>query len=497
MHEFERQLLESPDLPTLPAVAQRVLELCNQVDTDLILLSNTISADPSIATRILRLINSPAYGLAREIVSIREAVLYMGFNSVRSVALSFSFLRSLRDGQAATVDGLNDVWRTSLMNALAARRLAQEVGGWDGEEAFLAGLIADCGTLLMYKLVPEYPELVVSFRNGDADLLDLEQANLPTDHTRLGELLLEAWRFPEDFRTLIGGHHDSSRLPPDSTLELRARVLTASWICARALTVPAFAPETLRLDRLVAGLLGLPVAVVRAIASELPDELRDTAAVFEIPADQQLSFDELLERANRRLSELALEGEQAQMQAREEGERYDRVLFTDLRRQLGSSLTLDEKSGLLSRDSFDTVLEAFFRRAREARSSLGVMLIELDELKALGSEVTSEVLREVRSRVEAQTRGSDVNARFGEDQVAVLIAGCWPSDLEHVAERIRVEVEGRPFVTRGAERNFSLAVGIATTTPHLDALDPRAFVRLACAALDRAKGSPGRIAVEG
>ena len=497
MNEFERRLIESPDLPTLPAVAQRILELCNQVDIDLIHLSNTISADPAITTRILRLINSPAYGLTREIVSIREAVLYLGFNAVRSVALSFSFLRSLREGHTPSVKGLNEVWRTSLMNALATRRLAQEVGGWDGEEAFLAGLIADCGTLLMYKLVPEYPDLVVSFRQGEADLLDLERANLSTDHMRLGELLLEAWRFPEDFRTLIAGHHDSSRLPTDSTLELRARILTASWICARALTVPAFAPETLRLDRRVAGLLGLPVAVVRAIASELPDELRDTAAVFEIAADQQLGFDELLERANQRLSQLALEGEQAQMQAREEGEKYDRILFTDLRRKLGSSLSTDESSGLLSRDSFDIVLDAFFRRAREARSSLSVMVIELEELKALGPAIAGEVIREVRSRVEAQTRSSDVSARFAEDQVSVLIAGCWPADLEHVAERVRVEVEGRPFVTRGTERSFSVAIGVATTTPHLDALDPRAFVRLVCSALDRAKGSPARISVEG
>jgi diguanylate cyclase (GGDEF)-like protein len=496
MNEFERRLIESPDLPTLPAIAQRILELGNQVDTDLIHLSNTISADPSIATRILRLINSPAYGLPREIVSIREAVLYLGFNAVRSVALSFSFLRSLREGHVPSVDGLNELWRTSLMNALATRRLAQEVGGWDGEEAFLAGLISDCGTLLMYKLVPEYPDLVVSFRNAHADLLDLEQANLETDHMRLGELLLEAWRFPEEFRMLIAGHHDSSRLPQDSALELRARVLTASWLCARALTVPAFAPETLRLDRRVAGLLGLPVPVVRAIASELPDELRETAAVFEIPAEEQLSFDELLVRANQRLSELALEGEQAQARAREEGERYERVLFTDLRRQFGSSLSTDEASGLLSRDSFETVLEAFFRRAREARSSLGLAVVELDELKTLGSEFTGEVVREVRSRVEAQTRNSDVSARFSEDQVTVLIAGCWPADLEHVAERIRVEVEGRPFIAGGAERSFSVAIGIATATPHLDALDPRAFVRLAFSALDRAKGSPGRIAVE-
>jgi diguanylate cyclase (GGDEF)-like protein len=236
---------------------------------------------------------------------------------------------------------------------------------------------------------------------------------------------------------------------------------------------------------------------VRAIASELPDELRETAAVFEIPAEKQLGYDALLEQANRRLSELALEGDRAQRQAQEDGERYDRVLFTDLRRQLGSALSTDEASGLLCREAFDLVLEAFYRRAREARSSLGLMVVEIDELKKLGPEVASDALREVRNRVEAQTRTSDVCARFSEDQVAVLVAGCWPADLEHVAERVRVEIEGRPLVARGMEKSCSVAIGVATTSPHLDAIDPRAFTRLACAALDRARGTSTRIVVEG
>jgi diguanylate cyclase (GGDEF)-like protein len=261
--------------------------------------------------------------------------------------------------------------------------------------------------------------------------------------------------------------------------------------------VPAFAAETLRIDRRVAGLLGLPVPVVRAIASELPDELRDSAAVFEIPADQQLSYDELLEQANRRLSELAIEGDRVQRQAQEEGEKYDRVLFTDLRRQLGSALSTDDGSGLLCRESFDAVLEAFYRRAREARSSLGLMVVEIEDLKKLGPDAASDALREVRTRVEAQTRTSDVCARFGDDQVAVLVAGCWPADLEHVAERVRVEIEGRPLGTRGIEGSCSVAIGVATTSPHLDALDPRAFTRLACSALDRARGASTRIVVEG
>ena len=497
MNDFERELIGSRNLPTLPAVAQRILEVCSRDETDLIELANTVSYDPAIATRVLRLINSPAYGLCREIVSMREAVLYLGFNAVRSVALSFSLIRCFRGPDGASNEGLDELWRTALAGALAARRLAQEVGGWDGEEAFLSGLIADCAVLLMYKEVPEYPSLIARFREGEADLLELERSNLPTDHTKLGGRLLEAWGFPPHFSTVIGAHHDTRRLAADSSLELRVRVLGASWLCARAVTVPGFQGDILRVDRRVARLLGLPVAVVRAIASELPDEILEVAAVFEIPAAHQLSFEDLMERANQSLSELALTAQLALSRVEAEQHEYDRVLFTDLRAELSSSLSTDAGSELLTCESFETVLDAFHARAREARSSLGLMILEVDGFKELDPQSLGAALGQIRERIEDQTRTSDVSARIGENGVAVVMPGCTPSDLEHVAERIRVALEGRPLILGAREVVCAVAIGVSTAHPHVDSLDVHAFLRIAWAALERARDVPERIAVEG
>jgi diguanylate cyclase (GGDEF)-like protein len=496
MNEFERQLIGSRSLPTLPAVAQRILEVCSRDESDLIDLSNTISYDPAIATRVLRLINSPAYGLCREVVSMREAVLYLGFNAVRSVALSFSFIHSFKGPDGPSAQGFNELWRTSLASGLAARRLAQELGGWDGEEAFLSGLIADCGTLLMYKKVPEYPSLVARFRQGEADLLELERANLPTDHMKIGAHLLERWSFPAHFWTVIGAHHDARRLAADSSLELRVRVLNSAWLCARAVTVPGFGGDILRLDHRVARLLGLPVTVVRAIASELPDEILEVANVFDIPAGQQLSFEELIEQANENLSEIALDAERALSRVESEQSDYDRVLFTNLRAELASSLSTDGQSGLLSSESFETVLDAFHNRAREARSALGVMIIEVDNLKELGAESLGEALGQIRERIEDQTRPSDVSARVSDHQVVVLMPGCSTLDLEHVAERVRVALEGRPLALDGTEIACPVSIGMVATNPHVDSVDVGAFLRLAWSALDRAHGTPERIAVE-
>ncbi len=347
MNELERKLVRSPSVPTIPMVAQKLLELLNRRDVELAQLADLISVDPGLTMKVTRLINSPLYGLVREMTSLRDAVVYLGMNAVRSVALSFSFLSAFPCGSKAG-DRLNGLWRTSLMNGLAARRLASEVGGWDVEEAFLAGLVADAGTLLMYRAIPEYPKLVDSFYAGEADLLELEQQHLETTHPVLGSYLLEAWNFPKHLIELIKFHHDPTLVEGDSEMEQRARVLYASWLCARALTVPGFTDKISSLEQRVSGVLGVPVVVARGIAAELPNELRGTASLFEVPVDEQRSYDELLDEANQTLSRIALEADQS---ARDLAGALavGRTAFRDVPDLAAEPGTRDAETGLLSR----------------------------------------------------------------------------------------------------------------------------------------------------
>jgi diguanylate cyclase (GGDEF)-like protein len=490
MNDVERRLIETHALPALHPVVRRVLDLCDRRHVDLIGLADAISAHCEIASPLLTLVGSSAYGPPVQLGSLRDAALYLGYPTLRSLALSFAYVQSMRSEHAEGADLPDDLWRASLASALAARQLAREVGGWDADEAFLAGLVADCGALLLYRFLPEYPAIVESFRAGQGDLLELERANLSTDHMRVGEHVLERWGFPESLTIVVGAHHDGSALSPDPSLELRVRILSTAWLCARAVTIPAFAPEVSRLDRRIAGILGLSVPVMRAILLELPDEIREVAPAFEIPASDQPSFRELLRHSPLEAAELA------RVRSPKDPPTYDRLLFSGLRKELAPSLLVDARTGLLTRESLETVLRAFHERARPARSSLGLLLVEIGELKARSQDAAAELLREARSRIEAQTRTSDVTGLFSDDQIAVVIPGCGRSHLEHVAERLRVALEGRPMRIESGEERVSVAIGVAGTSPHVDGLDAAALVRLACAALEHAQACPDRISVE-
>ena len=499
MNQLECKLVKSPTVPTIPRVAQKLLDLLNRKDVELGQLADLISVDPSLTMKVIRLINSPLYGLVREITSLRDAVVYLGMNAVRSVALSFSFLSAF-PSDAKSGDRLDGLWRTALMNGLAARRLASEVGGWDVEEAFLAGLVADSGTLLMYRAIPEYSQLVDRFYEGEADLLELEQEQLETTHPRLGSFLLEAWKFPDHLVELIKYHHDPTLVEDDSDLEQRARVLYAAWLCARALTVPGFTDKISSLEHRVSGVLGIPVVVARGIAAELPNELRETASLFEVPVDEQRSYDELLDEANQKLSRMALEADQS---ARDLAGALavGRTAFREVPHLRDEPENLDAETGLLSRPSFDRLLEAFHRRAREIHRPIGLMVFQIENLKSIlehnGQEVALEALAKIGERVLHLIRQSDYCARFSEDQIGVLAPGCSAPNLLHAAERIRFGFEEGALSTSAGPLSCQVVVGLASATPHKDAVDPQTLVSFACSALDRAKLTPERLLLGG
>ena len=500
MNELERTLVRSSSVPTIPQVAQKLLELLNRDDVNLSDLADVISVEPSLALKVIRLINSPFYSLAREITSLRDAVLYLGLNAVRCVALSFSFLSAFPHDKSRG-ERLGVLWHMSLMNALAARHLANEVGGWDGEEAFLTGLVADAGVLLMYGSLPEYAELLDQFYEGEADLLELEQKHLQTTHPRLGSLLLETWKFPKHLVELVGYHHDPTLIPSESPSEQQARVLLAAWLCARALTVPGFTDKITSLEHRVSGLLGIPVAVARGIVAELPDELRKTASLFEIPGDAQRSYEDLLNEANQTLSRIALEADQNARDLAGTLALGRGSGFRDVPQPASGPENVDQETGLLSRPAFERLLEAYHRRARENHRPIGLIIMEFANLKAIvehnGPEVAREALARIGERAAELIRQSDHCARLSENQIAVLAPGCSAPNLIHAAERIRFGLENEALDTSAGPLSCQLVVGLASTTPHKDAIDPHTLFRFAASAVDRAQLTPERFVVAG
>lgn len=190
-------------LANLPPVSVLLMEALQQLDgkQDLTTLVDKISLDPSITVRILRIVNSPFYGMSREIGSLREAIVLLGFNRIRDILVSIGFSKIM----PASHEDFNyrHLWHHSMAVAECTRQLAG-LSGNSLDFAFTAGLLHDIGRLLIVVLFPdEFSRLVkVSAHFG----IETEQELLGFNHATIGGKAAQYWNLPQQIQEAIEQH---------------------------------------------------------------------------------------------------------------------------------------------------------------------------------------------------------------------------------------------------------------------------------------------------
>ena len=145
--ELQRILSSCTNLPTLPSVALRVIEASKDPDIGLHEVAEIINADPAIATKLLKIANSPMYSQRRAVNNLREALTLLGFNAALTIALSFSLYNSLNSSGSDKKSNEN-YWKRSILSAVIARLLGSRLGVIKLEELFLSALLQDIGILI-------------------------------------------------------------------------------------------------------------------------------------------------------------------------------------------------------------------------------------------------------------------------------------------------------------------------------------------------------------
>lgn len=196
------------DLPTMSAVAQRLLELLGDPNYDAGEVCRTIESDQALALRILRLVNSPAYGIMRDIQTVERAVVILGAEALKNLVLCAGVAGAMSTiGSAERMQGF---WRHAAYVATASRVLASSTGLADPQDAFLAGLIHDIGELALDVVRPAQWERIVDL--GSRHRLQNEKKYLGMTHQRAGHLLLSSWSMPDALAQVARNHHSSRDL---------------------------------------------------------------------------------------------------------------------------------------------------------------------------------------------------------------------------------------------------------------------------------------------
>src|SRR5262245_17499215 len=157
--QLASQLRNAPNLPSLPAIALQVLELAQKPEADMVEIARIISKDPALSGKILRTVNSSFYGRSHNVSTISHALVILGLQSVKTLVLGFSLVSNLSKDKAKGFNHLT-YWKRSISAATAARVIAARIGLVELEEAFLAGLLADIGMLVLDQVIgPQYGQV--------------------------------------------------------------------------------------------------------------------------------------------------------------------------------------------------------------------------------------------------------------------------------------------------------------------------------------------------
>jgi putative nucleotidyltransferase with HDIG domain len=228
---------EISHIATLPEITLKIVELVEDPRSTAQDLHKIISNDPALCSRILKVVNSSFYGLPGQIGSINRAIVMLGLNAVKNIAIAASLAKLFRGGDLTPSFSARALWMHSVATAASAKMLADRMGFAASDEAFLSGLIHDIG--IMVEMQYDRNRLIEVVQrlgaNSDGvpakDMCTVEVEVFNANHQDFGAALCAKWKFPSAFALVTGHHHEPLGLPPDTRV-LPAIVYVADRLAA-------------------------------------------------------------------------------------------------------------------------------------------------------------------------------------------------------------------------------------------------------------------------
>lgn len=271
-------------IATLPEVTMRIIQLVEDPDSTAQDLNKVITNDPALGARILKVVNSAFYGLPGQIGSINRAIVLLGLNAVKNIAIAASLAKLFRGGRICPQFDARELWTFSISSATATRLLADRVGLGLPDEAFLAGLIHDLGIMVEVQAArPKFAEVMQKLDDTEgATLRQVETEVFGADHEQFGAGLCKLWKFPQSFAYVTGFHHRPSELP-ENHRTLATLVHIAEIICAQQKLGFTRSVETLEIDPGLMSEVGLTEAYLKEVHDKLPEAVDEASGIFHAP----------------------------------------------------------------------------------------------------------------------------------------------------------------------------------------------------------------------
>lgn len=282
LQSLEIKIARSENLPVLPQIVSQVLKIADDPNASPKSLEKIIEHDAAICAKILRVANSPYYGLSG-CASVARAISVLGMNQIRSLVVGIAYQQMISGRQHSASFSKMEFWQHSLATATAAKILGKLKLPQRAEEMYGAAMMHDVGLLVLDRFCSDQLDQAIRYANETGmQLFEAERMLFDYDHAQAGALLADKWQIDGMLRDAIAHHHD---LESESDFEQTTFFVHAANAFAHACaysnsTRPQTTPEV---PASVLERLGMPAEQVPVILNVIQAEVTKAQDAFQIP----------------------------------------------------------------------------------------------------------------------------------------------------------------------------------------------------------------------
>ncbi len=271
---------KTTEISTLPEITIRIIEIVQDPRSTAHDLHEIVCNDPALSARVLRVVNSAFYGLPGQIGSIDRAIMLLGLNAVKNIAIAASLSKMFKTPTHCDDFNGKDLWTHSVAVGACNKLITNAIGLTLPDEAFLGGLIHDLGVVAVMQCHgPNLPKIVDLVRAG-VPYRKAEEQIIGADHQEIGMALSARWKFPRSFQYITGYHHSPTDLARENRL-LAIVTHISDVVCQQQKLGMTISAETDTIDPSLLDEIRLSPEALEDIKGKIEEELNVVRALIE------------------------------------------------------------------------------------------------------------------------------------------------------------------------------------------------------------------------
>ncbi|MEW6600880.1 MAG: GGDEF domain-containing protein [Nitrospirota bacterium] len=455
-------------LPSLPAIALRIIQEIKKDKSSINDLAEIISYDPALTAKILRIANSSFYSLPYKVDSIEKAVHILGLEALKNIALSFTIVRGLKRNLVDEFDH-ELFWKRSITSAVSAEMIAAKLN-LKREDTFVTPLLMDIGVLVMYLMRPDdYLRVINKKRATTLPTCEAEVSVYGFDHQDVGSEILKKWGLPESIYMPIAYHHKKDDRP--AGLKDITVILMLADIVSSVYHGSKSSKKFNELTHLLQDKLNMTEAEVSEFVDLIADKTVEILTSFELDAGDMKPYSQILQEANEELGKLNLSYEQLFMELKQAKEMAEKLAVEawEVKERLREVAIKDGLTGLYNHRHFQELMDKEILRAERYSHIMSLIMVDIDYFKKVndtyGHPQGDIVLHSIADVFDQTIRKPDAAARYGGEEFAIMLPETDIKGAVTLAERLRQIVERLAIKLGDKTVKVTISLGVTTYDP--------------------------------